>query len=80
MTTKQHIIDMYLHLRSTNQSIPDEALEFMKRTCMEALDRETIEIPTEKMDFKKRDLRESFEQDIRDYLKMRNNDNTPKKD
>ena len=32
-------------------------------------------IKNEKMDFKKRDLRESFEQDIRDYLKRKTNDN-----
>lgn len=37
MTTEKDIQDMYLHLRSTNQSIPDEALEFMKQTCLEAL-------------------------------------------
>lgn len=38
MVTKQHIMDMYVHLRKTNSSIPDEALEFMKDVCLEKLE------------------------------------------
>lgn len=37
MITEKDINDMYLHLRKTNQDIPDEALEFMKIACMDKL-------------------------------------------
>lgn len=39
MVTEQQIYDMYAHLRATNSSIPDEALEFMKSVCLENLDK-----------------------------------------
>lgn len=39
MVTEKDIIDMYVHLRRTNMSIPDEALDFMKETCLEKLDK-----------------------------------------
>lgn len=41
MVTKKDITDMYVHLRKTNQSISDEALEFMKATCMKAIEETT---------------------------------------
>jgi hypothetical protein len=37
MITTQDVMDMYVHLRKTNMSIPDEALGFMKDTCLSAL-------------------------------------------
>ena len=41
MVTKDNIIDMYIHLRKTNMSIPDEALEFMKNVCLSKLENKT---------------------------------------
>lgn len=41
MTTKDDVIEMYTHLRKTNCSIPDEALEFMKNVCLSKLDNKT---------------------------------------
>jgi len=38
MTTKKDIMDMWAFLRKENMSIPDEALDFMKETCLSALD------------------------------------------
>lgn len=38
MITQKDISDMYIHLRKTNQSIPTEALDFMKQACEEKLD------------------------------------------
>ena len=37
MITNQNILDMYVYLRKTNSSISDEALDFMKNTCLSAL-------------------------------------------
>jgi len=43
MVTEKNIIDAYLHLRETNNSIPDETLNFIKDTCLEKLkEKETI--------------------------------------
>lgn len=38
MTTKKDIMDAYIHLRKTNSSIPDEALEFIKNVALEKLE------------------------------------------
>ena len=37
MVTKQSIIEAYVFLRTKNQSIPDETLDFMKDAALEAL-------------------------------------------
>ena len=37
MVTEKDINDMYIHLRKTNCSIPDEALDFMRTVCMDKL-------------------------------------------
>jgi len=37
-TTKKEIMDMYSFLRENNNSIPSEALEFMKNACLEKLE------------------------------------------
>ena len=34
MVTKDDILNMYSHLRETNSSISDEALDFMKNVCL----------------------------------------------
>jgi len=41
MVTEKQILDMYVHLRKTNSSIPDEALDFMKETCLAKLNENT---------------------------------------
>jgi hypothetical protein len=38
MVTEKDIRDMYIHLRKTNNTISDEALNFMKHTCLKALE------------------------------------------
>lgn len=38
MVTKKNILDMYTHLISTNCTIPDEALEFMKKVCLDNIE------------------------------------------
>lgn len=43
MITKQQILDAYIHLRTTNQSIPTEVLDFIKQTCFQKLDNAEIE-------------------------------------
>lgn len=42
MVTEKDILDMYSHLRKTNQSIPDETLDWMKTICFAALESEHI--------------------------------------
>jgi len=41
--TEQNIIDMYVHLRNTNMSIPSEALDEMKGVCLDSLKSKTCE-------------------------------------
>ena len=41
MITPKNILDMYVHLRTTNNSIPDEVLDFMKETCLARLSEDT---------------------------------------
>lgn len=40
MVTEKEILDMYIFLRKENQSIPDHVLEFMKHTCIKAIEAE----------------------------------------
>ena len=40
MTTKEDIMKAYAHLRKTNQSIPDEALDFMRNVSLALLERQ----------------------------------------
>lgn len=37
---KKQIIDAYCELRKTNQSIPDDVLDFMKKSALEKLERD----------------------------------------
>lgn len=37
MISAKNISDMYCFLRENNQSIPDEVLDFMQKTCLEAI-------------------------------------------
>jgi len=37
MITAQDILDIYIHMRETNTNISDEALDFMKNTCLAKL-------------------------------------------
>jgi len=41
MVTEKDILDMYTHLRATNQTISDEALEFMRWVCLSKLNSDT---------------------------------------
>ena len=41
MITEQNILDMYTHLRTTNTSIPNEVIDFMKKTCLETVNKDT---------------------------------------
>ena len=41
MVTREDIIEMYTHLRKTNSSISDEALDFMKNICIAKIESKT---------------------------------------
>lgn len=39
MVTKETILEAYIFLRENNNTIPDETLDFIKRVCMDEIDK-----------------------------------------